>query len=90
MVSKGSENCFTELKPEKIYGAACAFSSALAANLAQGRQVSEAAVLAKAYVTEAIKNARGVFLGRTPLNHLYRMQEAHRSVDLPSTGVASR
>ena len=29
------------IKPEKIYGAACAFSSALAANLAQGRQLGE-------------------------------------------------
>jgi hydroxymethylpyrimidine/phosphomethylpyrimidine kinase len=77
------------IKPEKIYGAACAFSSALAANLAQGRQLSEAVVLAKAYVTEAIKTARAVGSGRTPLNHLYRMQEAHRSVDLPSAGVAS-
>ncbi len=78
------------IKPEKIYGAACAFSSALAANLAQGRQLGEAVVLAKAYVTEAIKTARAVGPGRTPLNHLYRMQEAHRFVDLPSAGVASR
>jgi hydroxymethylpyrimidine/phosphomethylpyrimidine kinase len=78
------------IKPEKIYGAACAFSSALAANLAQGRQLDEAVVLAKAYVTEAIKTSRAVGPGRRPLNHLYRMQEAHRSVDLPSAGVASR
>jgi hydroxymethylpyrimidine/phosphomethylpyrimidine kinase len=77
------------IKPEKIYGAACAFSSALAANLAQGRQLGEAVVLAKAYVTEAIKTARAVGSGRIPLNHLYRMQEAHRTVGLSSIGFTS-
>jgi hydroxymethylpyrimidine/phosphomethylpyrimidine kinase len=63
------------VKPENIYGAACTFSSALAANLAQGRRLEEAIVLAKAYVTEAIKKAYAVGPGRVPLNHFYRMQE---------------
>jgi hydroxymethylpyrimidine/phosphomethylpyrimidine kinase len=63
------------VKPENIYGAACTFSSALAGNLAQGRRLGEAIVLAKAYVTEAIKKAYAVGPGRVPLNHFYRMQE---------------
>jgi hydroxymethylpyrimidine/phosphomethylpyrimidine kinase len=77
------------VKPEKIYGAACAFSSALAANLGHGRPLKEAIVLAKAFVTEAIKKARAVGPGRVPLNHLYRMQEGQRSAEVPAA-TASR
>jgi hydroxymethylpyrimidine/phosphomethylpyrimidine kinase len=66
------------VKPGNIRGAGCTFSSALAANLAHGRPLADAVVLAKAYVTEAIKKACAVGLGRVPLNHFYRMQETHR------------
>jgi hydroxymethylpyrimidine/phosphomethylpyrimidine kinase len=45
------------IKPENIYGAACTFSSALAASLALGHRLYEAIVLAKAYVTETTSNA---------------------------------
>jgi hydroxymethylpyrimidine/phosphomethylpyrimidine kinase len=63
------------IKPENIYGAACTFSSALAAGLALGRSLAEAVILAKAYVTEAIKKSYPVGRGRVPLNQLYRLQE---------------
>ena len=63
------------IKPENIYGAACTFSSALAASLALGRPLDEAVILAKAYVTEAIKRAYPVGEGRVPLNQFYRLQE---------------
>ena len=43
------------VKPENIHGAGCTFSSAIAAHLGHGRQLAEAIVLAKAYVTEAIR-----------------------------------
>jgi hydroxymethylpyrimidine/phosphomethylpyrimidine kinase len=66
------------VKPENIHGAGCTFSSAIAAHLGQGRQLAEAIVLAKAYVTEAIKKAYPVGSGRVPLNHFYRTQEASR------------
>ncbi len=69
------------LKRVNIHGAGCTFSSALAANLGQGHQLAEAVVLAKAYVTEAIKNAYTIGAGRMPLNHFYRMREAHRPPD---------
>jgi hydroxymethylpyrimidine/phosphomethylpyrimidine kinase len=68
------------IKPENIYGAACTFSSALAASLALGRPLSEAVILAKAYVTEAIKKAYPVGSGRMPLNQFYRLQEFADSV----------
>jgi hydroxymethylpyrimidine/phosphomethylpyrimidine kinase len=61
------------IKPENIYGAACTFSSALAASLALGHPLAEAVILAKAYVTEAIKKAYNVGPGRVPLNQFYRL-----------------
>ena len=72
------------IKPENIYGAACTFSSALAVNLACGRPLAEAVVLAKAHVTEAIKKAYAVGPGRVPLNQFYRLRESADS----STTVA--
>jgi hydroxymethylpyrimidine/phosphomethylpyrimidine kinase len=69
------------IKPDHTHGTGCTFSSAIAANLALGRQLRDAVVLAKAYVTEAIRKAYEVGPGRLPLNHLYRMQQNPRSFD---------
>jgi hydroxymethylpyrimidine/phosphomethylpyrimidine kinase len=69
------------VKPENTHGTGCTFSSAVAANLALGRQLRDAVVLAKAYVTEAIRKAYGVGPGRIPLNHLYRMTQPARVAD---------
>ena len=72
------------VKPDNTHGTGCTFSSAVAANLALGRQLADAVVLAKAYVTEAIRKAYTVGPGRVPLNHLYRMQQTQR-LDLSPT-----
>jgi len=69
------------VKPDNTHGTGCTFSSAIAANLALGRQLRDAVVLAKAYVTEAIRKAYVVGPGRVPLNHLYRMTESSRLAD---------
>jgi hydroxymethylpyrimidine/phosphomethylpyrimidine kinase len=69
------------VKPDNTHGTGCTFSSAIAANLALGRQLRDAVVLAKAYVTEAIRKAYPVGPGRLPLNHLFRMQQNPRVVD---------
>jgi hydroxymethylpyrimidine/phosphomethylpyrimidine kinase len=69
------------VKPDNTHGTGCTFSSAIAANLALGRQLRDAVVLAKAYVTEAIRKAYPIGPGRLPLNHLYRMQQNPRVVD---------
>lgn len=66
------------IKQETTHGTGCTFSSAIAANLALGRPLADAVVLAKAYVTEAIRKAYAIGPGRVPLNHLYRMQQAPR------------
>jgi hydroxymethylpyrimidine/phosphomethylpyrimidine kinase len=69
------------VKPDNTHGTGCTFSSAIAANLALGRQLRDAVVLAKAYVTEAIRKAYIVGPGRIPLNHLYRMTQPARFSD---------
>ena len=69
------------VKPDNTHGTGCTFSSAIAAQLAIGRQLRDAVVLAKAYVTEAIRKAYSVGPGRVPLNHLYRMTEPARLAD---------
>lgn len=70
-----------KVKPDNTHGTGCTFSSAIAAHLALGRQLREAIVLAKVYVTEAIRKAFPVGPGRWPLHHLYRMQQPPRSGD---------
>jgi hydroxymethylpyrimidine/phosphomethylpyrimidine kinase len=72
------------IKLENSHGTGCTFSSAIAANLALGRALADAVVLAKAYVTEAIRKAYPVGPGRMPLNHLYRMQQAPRQDATPA------
>src|SRR6202158_2544657 len=42
-------------KEEELHGTGCTFASAIAAQLAAGRGLAEAAMLAKAYVTKAIE-----------------------------------
>ena len=69
------------VKPDNTHGTGCTFSAAIAAHLALGRQLREAVVLAKAYVTEAVRKAYSVGPGRLPLNHLYRMVQPARLAD---------
>ena len=69
------------IKPDHTHGTGCTFSSAVAANLALGRQLRDAVVLAKAYVLEAIRQAFPVGPGRMPLNHLYRLVQPARVTD---------
>jgi hydroxymethylpyrimidine/phosphomethylpyrimidine kinase len=69
------------IKPDNTHGTGCTFSSAVAANLALGRHLRDAVVLAKAYVVEAIRQAFPVGPGRIPLNHLYRMAQPARVTD---------
>jgi hydroxymethylpyrimidine kinase/phosphomethylpyrimidine kinase len=61
-------------KEETLHGTGCTFASAIAAQLAAGRSLIEAAMLAKAYVTKAIEKAYPVGKGRVPLDHFYRQK----------------
>jgi hydroxymethylpyrimidine/phosphomethylpyrimidine kinase len=73
----------TEFASERLlstatHGTGCAFSAAVAANLALGKQLSDAVVLAKAYVTNAIARAYPLGRGAGPIHHLFRMEEQPR------------
>jgi hydroxymethylpyrimidine/phosphomethylpyrimidine kinase len=70
------------VKEETLHGTGCTFASALAAQLASGRSLLEAATLAKAYVTKAIEKSYPTGKGRVPLDHFYR----HR-IEPPARGV---
>jgi hydroxymethylpyrimidine/phosphomethylpyrimidine kinase len=67
------------VKVEHTHGTGCTFASAIAANLALGRQLRDAVMLAKAYLTEAIRKSYPVGPGRVPVNHLFRMQQGPRA-----------
>lgn len=63
------------VRTSNTHGTGCTFSAALATNLALGKQMDDAVVQAKAYVTAALKNSYAIGTGRGPLNHLYRLQQ---------------
>ena len=60
------------VKSDNTHGTGCTFASAIAAQLASGRPLIEAAMLAKAYVTKAIEKGYAIGKGRIPLDHFYR------------------
>ena len=60
---------------QTLHGTGCTLSSAILANLLNGKAVKESVVLAKAYVSQAIARAYPIGAGRAPLNHLFRFGE---------------
>jgi hydroxymethylpyrimidine/phosphomethylpyrimidine kinase len=60
------------VKTDNTHGTGCTFASAIATQLAAGRGLMEAAMLAKAYVTKAIEKGYAIGKGRVPLDHFYR------------------
>lgn len=70
------------VREESLHGTGCAFASAIAAQLASGRPLSEAAMLAKAYVTKAIEKSYPTGKGRAPLDHFYR-----HKIEPPARGI---
>jgi hydroxymethylpyrimidine/phosphomethylpyrimidine kinase len=67
----GSEH----LKSANTHGSGCTFSSAIAAQLGLGQHLSQAVILAKAYVTKAIEKSYPVGKGPGPLNHFFRFHQ---------------
>lgn len=60
-----------KIASRNTHGTGCTLSSAIAACLAQGSDLSEAVQRAKAYVTEAISSAPHLGHGAGPLNHFF-------------------
>ncbi len=61
------------VKSENTHGSGCTFASAIAAQLACGRPLADAVLLAKAYVTKAIEKGFAIGKGPGPLDHFYRI-----------------
>ena len=55
------------------HGTGCTFASAVAAGLAQGKDVIAAVAQAKEYVTGAIRNSYPLGQGHGPVHHFYRI-----------------
>jgi len=67
---------FHELRTPRVrgrqtHGTGCTFASAVAAGLALGQSLPEAAARAQQYVAGAIAHAPGIGHGRGPLNHFW-------------------
>lgn len=73
------------IKSENTHGTGCTFSAAITANLAAGKQLRDAVMLAKAYVTKAIEKGYPIGQGKGSLNHFYRTQQeaVHRVIEYP-------
>ena len=61
------------VKTENTHGSGCTLASAMASQLASGRALRDAVVLAKAYVTKAIENGFSIGKGPGLLDHFYRV-----------------
>lgn len=62
------------VRGENTHGSGCTLSSAIAAQLAQGKHLHEAVLLAKVYVQKAMERAYPIGKGPGPLNHFFRAQ----------------
>jgi hydroxymethylpyrimidine/phosphomethylpyrimidine kinase len=70
---------FHELRVRRVesqhtHGTGCTFASAVAAGLAQGRPLVDAAAEAQRYVAGAIAHAPGIGQGRGPIDHFWRQR----------------
>jgi hydroxymethylpyrimidine/phosphomethylpyrimidine kinase len=68
------QKTFTHKKivTRSTHGTGCAFSTALACNLAQAKNLADATAQAKQYVTSALENAIPIGKGTGPVNHLWK------------------
>ena len=61
------------IQTKNTHGTGCTFASAIAAELAKGKDIYEAVRIAKKYITDALKASRHFSLGHGhgPLNHMH-------------------
>jgi hydroxymethylpyrimidine/phosphomethylpyrimidine kinase len=72
------------------HGTGCAFSTSVACQLALGRSLSTAVLLAKAYVTGAITNAYPIGKGIGPVNHMYQMKNHPKALAMTKKLASGR
>ncbi len=68
----------SSLQSNSTHGTGCAFATAIACQLALGKELPEAVPLAKKYVAEAIAHAYPVGRGIGPVHHLYESDRESR------------
>ncbi len=64
------------IRTRHTHGTGCTFSAAIAANLANGEKLERAVVLAKKYITQAIRQGFAIGAGHSPVHHFYRLWQA--------------
>lgn len=64
------------IKSKHTHGTGCTLASALATGLAQGMNVRDAVLRARAYVRRAIESAPGFGAGHGPLNHAHPVEHS--------------
>lgn len=60
------------IETNATHGTGCTLASAIAANLALGKSLTEAVGIAKRFVTKAIRSAPNLGKGHSPVNHLVK------------------
>ena len=61
------------INTKNTHGTGCTFSSAIAANLANGLTLNKAVEKAKTYITTAIEHSLSIGKGHGPTNHFYEL-----------------
>lgn len=75
---RGSWISGDRVETTSTHGTGCAFSSALAAGLANGLEAIDAVRVAKGYVTDALRAAAPIGRGRGPMHHLFALDAVRR------------
>jgi hydroxymethylpyrimidine/phosphomethylpyrimidine kinase len=61
------------IRTRHTHGTGCTFSAAIAGYLAKGEEIEEAVVLAKRYITRAIRQGFAVGSGHSPVHHFHAL-----------------
>lgn len=64
-----------KIKNPNTHGTGCTLSSAIASNLAKGHSIQESVVLAKEYITGALRAGLDLGKGSGPLDHSWRLAD---------------
>ncbi len=78
------------VKSPNSHGSGCTFASSIACQLATGRPLRDAVMLAKAYVAKAIQHGIHLGKGAGPLDHFYRIRQepaARGTHEVPQHGL---
>lgn len=65
----------SEVVEGRFHGTGCALSAAIASRLARGEEIPTAVALAKAWLTQALRNAFAVGKDAVPVNHLWPVDD---------------